>query len=498
MMHNWRKLTFLLFAVMVVGVATLAATFTANAQFNRESRENALRSTVLIYTLDNNYNVIASGSGSVLDTKGQVLTNFHVVGDPDTARFYNDDGILVIAMTTNVRKPAVPLYFAQVVNSDAELDLALLTIVADIDGNDLTGCLQLPTYEIGDSEELFPGDDVAVIGFPGIGGQTVTFTTGKISGFDDDPAAGGPWLKTDAEINPGNSGGSAIDTNGLLVGIPTAGIIDPDSAGKIGLLRPINAADSVIAGVSGLGVPGCTGGSTTPITPSTPPINSNGTQVILNFQGFSLDSDADEYVTFADSGITKIYANIEYIGAKTSTPLTAEWFVNGQLLEGSSLSFDTWPLDAGDGSAWINTSNPNGLEDGVYTIQIQAGDSTLTSPEITIGGGSNVPASKSVSVIGRVLSADTGRPVADALFVVLAPGITWDAFDSSNPDHLLDIAFTDSKGNFQTNVTLPLNQVYALGVLADGFEPLLADEVDLSEFAQGNIADFGDIGIKAE
>lgn len=491
----WRKLTFLL-ALLVVGVATLAATFTAHAQFSRESRDHALRSTVLIYTLDNDFNVIASGSGSILDPKGQVLTNFHVVGENETGDFYNDDGILVVALTTDIRKPAVPMYFAQVVNADPNLDLALLTVVADIDGNDLTGCLALPTYSLGNSEDLFPGDDVAVIGFPGIGGTTVTFTTGKISGFDEDPAAGGPWMKTDAEINPGNSGGSAIDTNGDLIGIPTAGIIDPDSAGKIGLLRPINAAAPVINGVAGLGVPGCNGGSTNTVTP--PPINTTGGQVVLNFQGFSLDSDPEEFITAAPSGTTDLYANFEYIGASATTPLVAQWFFNGQPLEDSALSFDSWPLDAGDGSAWINTSNPNGLEDGIYSIQIQAGDTTLTSPEVTVGGGSDVPAGNKVSIIGRVLSADTGRPVADALFVVLAPGVTWNTFNSDDPTHLLDIAFTDSRGNFQTNITLPTSEVYSLGILADGFEPLLADSVDLTEFAQGNIADFGNIGIKAE
>jgi putative serine protease PepD len=323
----------------------------------------------------------------------------------------------------------------------------------------------------------------------------VTFTTGAISGFEEDPAQGGPWFKTDTEINPGNSGGSAIDINGNLIGIPTAGIIDPDSAGKIGLLRPINAASEILSGASGLGVPGCDGntGGDTPIV-----IDPDGSDILLNFQGFTLAADDDELVTAAPSGIQEVYANFEYIGVSADTSFRSQWFVNGEPMEDSLLEFDEWPLDPGDGFAWINTTNPDGLADGVYTIEIVAGDKSVTSPEFTVGGGSG-EVGDTATVIGRVLSADTGRPVRDALFVVLNPEITWDELDTSNPDHILDIAFTDSRGNFQGTFPLPLNQHYSLGVLAEGFEPLLADDVDLNEFEPaGGFVDFGDIGIKAE
>lgn len=255
----WRKLTLCLSALLLLVMGAALFQPTANAQFARPIRESALVSTVLIYTLDNDFNVIASGSGSIVAETGQVLSNFHVIGENETGEFYNSDGVVVIAITTDPRKPANPQFFGQVVRADPVLDLSLITIVADIDGNDLTGCLSLPTYSVGNSDDLFPGDDVAVIGFPGIGGQTVTFTTGTVSGFEEDPQQGGPWLKTDTEINPGNSGGSAIDLNGNLIGVPTAGIIDPDSAGKIGLLRPINAASEILDDVTGLGVPGCNG-----------------------------------------------------------------------------------------------------------------------------------------------------------------------------------------------------------------------------------------------
>lgn len=498
-MNNlWRKLILVVVGLLLAGLSAALAFNTVHAQdFPRSIRESALTSTVMIYTLDNDFNVIASGSGSIVAETGQVLSNFHVVGENETGELYNNDGVVVIAITTNPRKPANPQFFGQVVRADPDLDLSLITIVADIDGNDLTGCLSLPTYTLGDSDELFPGDKVAVIGFPGIGGQTVTFTEGIISGFEEDPQAGGPWLKTDTEINPGNSGGSAIDTTGNLVGVPTAGIIDPDSAGKIGLLRPINAAGDILDDLSGLGVPGCNGGTSTPIEPVVPIGGENG-QIILNFQGFTLDAEDEEFVTNAPAGVEEIYANFEYIGVSADTPFESQWYLNGEAMEDSFLQFDEWPLDAGDGFFWINTANPDGLEDGIYTIELTVGERTLTSDEFTVGGGGGEVADE-VTITGRIVSADTGRAVRDALFVVLAPGITWDDLDTNDPSHILDIAFTDSKGNFQSNIAFPLNEVYSLGVLADGFEPLLADEVDLEEFEPtGGFVDFGDIGIKAE
>ena len=61
----------------------------------------------------------------------------------------------------------------------------------------------------GNSDDLLPGDPIGVIGFPGLGGSTVTFTDGVVSGFLDENDDGVyEWIKTDTEVNPGNSGGS--------------------------------------------------------------------------------------------------------------------------------------------------------------------------------------------------------------------------------------------------------------------------------------------------
>jgi serine protease Do len=91
------------------------------------------------------------------------------------------------------------------------------------------------------------GDELVAIGFPGLGGETVTLTRGTVSGFlTDEAGRSRGWIKTDAEINPGNSGGMAINDRGELIGVPTIVVSGEKVTGKIGVIRPINLARTII------------------------------------------------------------------------------------------------------------------------------------------------------------------------------------------------------------------------------------------------------------
>ena len=83
--------------------------------------------------------------------------------------------------------------------------------------------LRLPTVPLGDSDAMQLGDRLAIFGYPGIGGETVTFTSGNVSGFtgDKNVRSHRAWIKTDATIAGGNSGGTAVNQAGQLVGVPT-------------------------------------------------------------------------------------------------------------------------------------------------------------------------------------------------------------------------------------------------------------------------------------
>jgi S1-C subfamily serine protease len=90
------------------------------------------------------------------------------------------------------------------------------------------------------------GDPIIIIGFPGLGGSSLTVTRGIHSGIARFTDAPGSFIKTDTEINRGNSGGTAINAAGELIGIPTAGKFDREASGKIGLVRPIDEAKPLI------------------------------------------------------------------------------------------------------------------------------------------------------------------------------------------------------------------------------------------------------------
>jgi S1-C subfamily serine protease len=165
------------------------------------------------------------GSGVVIDPKGIILTNNHVVAGATEVKIVFNDG----------REPAE----GQVVGTDPEQDLAVVKVEAE----DLTA------IELGRSSDLRLGDDVIAVGFPlGLGGVTVT--KGIVSATDRTIEVGGSegeaehlknLLQTDAAINPGNSGGALVDRAGRLVGINTAAA-QAGSAENIGFAIPVDGA----------------------------------------------------------------------------------------------------------------------------------------------------------------------------------------------------------------------------------------------------------------
>jgi pSer/pThr/pTyr-binding forkhead associated (FHA) protein len=197
----------------------------------------------------NNPQGFSTGSGSLLHKQGYVLTNFHVVGDPKTGNYYNNEGWVGIALNwDNPSDAPNTFYRCEVLLADPDLDLALVRVYAEGDGGDLPSGLTFPTLPVGDSDELNIGDPIAIIGYPGLGGDTPTFTRGTVSGFltDEFLNLDRGWIKTDAEINRGNSGGMAINERGELIGVPTLVFSDVEVSGKIGEVRPIRHAQKFL------------------------------------------------------------------------------------------------------------------------------------------------------------------------------------------------------------------------------------------------------------
>lgn len=169
-----------------------------------------------------------SGSGSIIDTRGYVLTNNHVVDKAYKVYINLADG---------------SQYEGKLVGTDPENDLAVLKF-------DPPKGLELRTVPFGESRSLKVGQKVLAIGNPFALERTLT--VGIVSGL------GRPiqtsqnniikdMIQTDASINPGNSGGPLLDANGKLIGVNT--MIYSPSGGSVGIgfAVPVNTAKRVVA-----------------------------------------------------------------------------------------------------------------------------------------------------------------------------------------------------------------------------------------------------------
>jgi putative serine protease PepD len=158
--------------------------------------------------------VKGAGSGMILTSDGQVLTNYHVV-----------EGASTIKVTVFGQTQA---HTAVLVGANQAADVALLQ---------MQGVSGLPTVELGDSDAAQVGDDVVAIGnaLALAGGPSVT--EGIVSAKDRTLSGNGSTLsgliQTDAAINPGNSGGPLVNSTGQVIGMNTAVIEDAGSDGAV-------------------------------------------------------------------------------------------------------------------------------------------------------------------------------------------------------------------------------------------------------------------------
>jgi S1-C subfamily serine protease len=148
------------------------------------------------------------GSGSVVGDGMHVLTNHHVITSDEDCTI---DEIRVQTVKNSGDRPE-DSFIGTVLASDEDMDLALLTI-KPIDNN----APVLRPLELATTNTV--GQDIVVVGFPAIGGDSVTVSKGIISGFTF--LYGVQWIKTDAAVSGGNSGGAALDSKNRLIGIPT-------------------------------------------------------------------------------------------------------------------------------------------------------------------------------------------------------------------------------------------------------------------------------------
>lgn len=175
-----------------------------------------------------------TGSGSILDKEGRILTNYHVVQEAEKLE------------VTLANKKTYP---AKVLGADPDNDLAVIKIDAP--------AAELTTISLGSSDDLFIGQKVLAIGNPF--GFDRTLTTGIIGGLARPLKSEMTGrmiegvIQTDAAINPGNSGGPLLNSRGQMVGINT--MIYSPSGGSVGIgfAVPVKTAKRVIDDINQFG-----------------------------------------------------------------------------------------------------------------------------------------------------------------------------------------------------------------------------------------------------
>ena len=164
------------------------------------------------------------GSGFIIDNKGIIVTNAHVIQDADEIEVTFSNGIILSA---------------EIIGKDPKTDIAVLKVIPQPDQ-------KLLALEFGDSDKLRVGEWVVAIGNPfGLGG---TVTAGIVSAKNRDIRAGpyDNFIQTDAAINKGNSGGPLFNTNGQVVGINSAIISTTGGSVGIGFAIPSKTAISIV------------------------------------------------------------------------------------------------------------------------------------------------------------------------------------------------------------------------------------------------------------
>lgn len=186
---------------------------------NKEIPFEAVVQILAFYYEEGELEIGWTGSGSIISPDGLILTNAHVVL-PD--RYFPVDAI-GIAITTDEDKAPQLRYMAEVLQADADLDIAVLRITGDTEFNPIDPQeLDLPYVPLGNADDLTLGDQINILGYPGIGGETITLTRGEVSGFSTDQKRGDrAFIKTSGTIAGGNSGGLATSEEGVLIGVPT-------------------------------------------------------------------------------------------------------------------------------------------------------------------------------------------------------------------------------------------------------------------------------------
>jgi len=442
-----------------------------------------------------------TGSGTIVDPSGIILTNCHVANPRAMGMPAPPADRLAIAITERSDEPPVLTYFAEIVAQSPQMDLAVLRIVARVDGKRVSR-LKLPYVPMGDSDALELGDNLAIFGYPGIGGETVTFTSGSVAGFTKQHGVKvrRAWIKTDATIAGGNSGGTAVNSKGQLVGIPTqaaagTGITPVDArpvvdttgdgrvdhrdtpmavGGFINGLRPVNLAAPLLQ-KAGVKITGAAAELKVPMAPAPKPTRRGRRPAPSKEPKFSTlvfsrrvakDGRPIGPAAVLPKGGKELYATFEYTGMFNGMNWGQVWAVNGKQIVSKQEKWES----GSRGRRTLSLTNPKGLSDGMYHLVLTVEKEILAQGEVVVGRRAE---DTDTEVSGQIVDAASRRGIPGALVIALRPGMRMQDFlREQRRDMAYTSARTNRLGRFTFPKQLPKGQAYGLIVVARGYRDL--------------------------
>ncbi|MCQ3935532.1 MAG: hypothetical protein DPW18_00660 [Chloroflexi bacterium] len=480
------------------------------------NRARLISATVQILGLFNQNGELVPGyvgSGTILTPTGLILTNAHVASPASQGDAENEPDALGISIIVSEDKPAVPSYMAQVLAVDGFLDLAVIQITSTVNGTAVDpNTLNLPYVEMGNSDNVHVGDSINIFGFPSIGGNTITFTKGTISGFSSEDQLGDrAWIKTDATISGGNSGGLAADNNGNIIGVPTIaaasrdsetsdcrlvqdtngdGVVDQNDScvpigGFLNGIRPVNLAMPLIqAAQAGRQY---TSPYSLPGVVSQP---GSGNEAASDFVWLDTSPSTPQKCEWTESTVGSypagplcITSGFAYSGMTNGEVLVEYWYKDGQKVAEYSYAWE-WDEQGLFGTYLPNEGNP--LPGGTYRVELYAGEPLRligSSQEVVVGGGGTTeqptqPSGDTITLFGIVYDASTNNPISGAYVFVLTPGTTYEQWRNENfaEKYINTYLQTGADGSYAIT-GIPRNTQFTVVYSAQGYYDSFADNL---------------------
>ena len=170
-----------------------------------------------------------TGSGSQIVRAGLILTNSHVAADPAPEDECDPKATIWVGYQDDPKSDLYYWFPGTTIALDARHDLGLVEV--DFGGKTLApGWPVLQIAELADEPRL--GAPIRVFGYPGIGGDSITFTSGFVAGWarDQDASEDAAVLKIDITIAGGSSGSAVLDSSGRVVGVVMMGGVSTDGS----------------------------------------------------------------------------------------------------------------------------------------------------------------------------------------------------------------------------------------------------------------------------